>query len=625
MAVKINHRLTEGAIKFSPEYEEYLNNYRNSNINNASPVVTTDPNTYYKSNEERFNESVRLRNEMLKNLGIDPNNIANMGVSNGAVTPVFNNAGGSYSTIMSGSGSYTQPTAQYRNYNWDDGSSNLAPDNPLIQPVVYNNEFSPASTANMANDIYNKYYAGIVEQQQNKNTQAYRDTAQQSAATAGVAGMATGSRGAVQLQNQANREAQEANLAYQQQMQLQAFQDTINARQLELQNKIADYENAWAEVQQYGYVVTEKTGQLLGIQPGQQLTTLDFKNTMSNIAVNVANINAQKVQLDQQQQQLDQDWIKFQEQIRQYEKDFAEGKRQFDLNYDLQKQNTKANVYSQLVDMLQRYDTVTPAMAALGEQVGMTMPIGSSTSDYLTEAERYANNQYLYGESAMAGGQTGLQNSLLEQQQASLIQQQIQASGGNVANAALYSALLSQWKNQGVSMSQIQQMIGNSKDEKVTINGQEYTLSDIIGTKQAQGNSALAIANQIVGRNATGYGGLNDYDIGKAEKDIRGDWGTAQDMMDLTLRNIPTNQQARIKVTSLNGDTRTFTLPRTVSGLLTVVNNMNGWNSGFGSIAGTRNVYSYMADYFYDANGNLKPEVKLQQQQNINGPLDWLF
>lgn len=614
MAVKKNNRLTEGAIKFSPEYEQYLNNYRSTN---TPPVISTDPNSYYQSREDRFNESVRLRNEMLQSMGYDPNNVAGI--------PSGGSSGSSSTTIVGGNGNYTQPNAQYRNYDWGDGSNYLNPDNPLVQPVIYNNEFSPASTTSMANDIYNQYYAGIVEQQQNKNTQAYRDTAAQAAATAGAAGMATGSRGSVQLQNQANREAQEANLAYQQQMQLQAFQDTLNARQLELQNKIADYENAWMEVQQYGYVVSEKTGQLLGIQPGQQLTSLDFKETMSNIAVNVANINAQKVQLDQQQQQLDQDWLKFQEQIRQYEKDFAEGKRQFDLSYGLQKQNTNANVYNQLVDMLKRYDTVTPAMAALGAQVGMTLPIGEKTINYLTEAERYATDQYLYGESAMAGGTIGLQNSLLEQQQASTIQGIIQKSGGNVANASLYAALLTQWMNQGVSMSQIQQMIGRAKDEKVTINGQEYTLSDIIGTKQGQGNSALAIANQIVGRNATGYGGLNDYDIGKAEKDIRGDLGTAQDMMNLTLRTIPTNQQSRITVTSLNGDKRTFTLPSNINGLLTVVNNMNFGNSGFGSIAGTRNVYSYMADYFYDANGNLKSNVTLQQQQNINGPLDWLF
>lgn len=408
-----------------------------------------------------------------------------------------NPVGGSSSSSSVNVPNYTQPQAQYRSYDWGDGSQYLTPDNPLVRPVVYNNEFSPESTMSIASDVYNEYYSPIVQEQQRQNTQAYRNAAQEAAAVAGAAGMATGSRGAIQLANQANREAQQTNLQYQQQMQLQAFQDTIDARSLELQNKIQDYQNAWEEVSQYGYVVTEETGALLGIQPGQQLTTLNYKTAMSDIARNVAEINAQKVQLDQQQQQLDQAWIQFQEGVRQYEKDFAENQRQFDLSYRLNKDTT---IYDRLTDMLQRYDEVTPEMAMLGAQVGMRMTVGDKTIEYMSELERFENNQ------ASSQNQAYLDN-YYKQQLASQYMTSVQSTG-RITNAAQFSSVLADWATQGLSPTAAMEMIDNNS--VVPVGGEKIALEDIIGKSNKSKDAAKQLVSSILGGNAGAY----DYYVG---------------------------------------------------------------------------------------------------------------
>lgn len=408
-----------------------------------------------------------------------------------------NPIGGSSSSSSVNVPTYTQPQAQYRSYDWGDGSQYLTPDNPLVRPVVYNNEFSPESTMSIASDVYNEYYSPIVQEQQRQNTQAYRNAAQEATAVAGAAGMATGSRGAIQLANQANREAQQTNLQYQQQMQLQAFQDTIDARSLELQNKIQDYQNAWEEVSQYGYVVTEETGALLGIQPGQQLTTLNYKTAMSDIARNVAEINAQKVQLDQQQQQLDQAWIQFQEGVRQYEKDFAENQRQFDLSYRLNKDTT---IYDRLTDMLQRYDEVTPEMAMLGAQVGMRMTVGDKTIEYMSELERFENNQ------ASSQNQAYLDN-YYKQQLASQYMTSVQSTG-RITNAAQFSSVLADWATQGLSPTAAMEMIDNNS--VVPVGGENIALEDIIGKSNKSKDAAKQLVSSILGGNAGAY----DYYVG---------------------------------------------------------------------------------------------------------------
>lgn len=149
-------------------------------------------------------------------------------------------------------------------YGWDTGATLLAGygnEAPSTRNIVYNNEFSPESTMSMANDIYNEYYAPMVQQQQEMNTRDYQRAANRSIASV------ESDRAQIQLQNQAAREATAANTLYQQQQQAAAFQQTLDARNLELQNKIQDYENAWEEVATYGYVVTENTANLLGIDP----------------------------------------------------------------------------------------------------------------------------------------------------------------------------------------------------------------------------------------------------------------------------------------------------------------------------------------------------------------------
>lgn len=400
---------------------------------------------------------------------------------------------------------YSKPQSNLSQYDWGDGSEYLTPDNPLVRPVVYENEFSPESTMSIASDVYNKYYADMVAEQQRQNTQNYRNTAQEASAVAGAAGMATGSRGAIQLANQANREAQQTNLQYQQQMQLQAFQETLDARNLELQNKIQDYQNAWEEVSQYGYVVTEATGALLGIQPGQQLTTVAYKTAMSNIARNVADINAQKVQLDQQQQQLDQAWIKFQEDV-----------RQFNLGYELDKQSLSMQkdqtIYDRLTDMLQRYDTVTPEMVALGNQVGMRLTVGDSTVNYMSELERYQNNQ------AAAGNQT-YTDSYIKQQLASSYIEGIQRTG-KITNASQFATVLADWVTQGVNPLSAMEMVDDNG--VVTINGTQYELESIVGKTKTSKDAAKQLISTYLSQNNSAYdyyNKSNGYSTGKT-------WGT---------------------------------------------------------------------------------------------------
>lgn len=447
-------------------------------VDGGSNVVTSSNRNTQTDNQNRYTDllnSREARDAWLAARGYDSNGYPlNSSTTNVTATPT-----------------YEQPYAM-RNYDWGDGSQYLTPDNPLVRPVVYQNEFSPESTMSIASDVYNEYYAPIVDEQQRQTTQEYRNTAEEAAATAGAAGMATGSRGAVQLMNQANREATAANLQYQQQMQLQAFQDTLNARQLELENKIQDYQNAWQEVSQYGYVVTENTGNLLGIEPGQQLTTYAYKQAMSDIARNVADINAQKVTLNQQQQQLDQNWAQFQESIRQYEKDFAENQRQFDMSYELESQQVDSTIYSRLVDMLGRYNTVTPEMASLGRQVGMNLTVGSSTSNYLTEAERLANNESAYGNQQYY-------NQYQLQQLANSYLPAIQGSG-KIGNASQFAAVLAQWKSMGVSPNQAANYI---KDKNYEING--MNLRDVIGNVSGSRDAATAIAYQVLGGTQSQY------------------------------------------------------------------------------------------------------------------------
>lgn len=443
---------------------------------------------------------------------------------------------GNYAAAYTAAPTYQQPQAQYRSYDWDDGSSLLTPDSPLTRNVVYQNEFSPASTMSTASDVYNQYYAPMVETQQEQTTQAYRNAAQQAAATAGAAGMATGSRGAVQLQEQANREATAANMQYQQQMYLSAFQNTLDARKLELDNKIQDYANAWREIEEYGYVVTEKTGQLLGITPGQQLTTTAYKTVMSNIAANTASINAQKVQLDQSQQELDQQWANFQEGIRQYEKTFAEQQRQYDktfaeqqrqynLSYQLDKTKTDSTIYSRLIDMLSRYDTVTPEMAALGQQVGMSMRVGDQTYQYYTVAERLAQTQAYtdYSGYEKAFQQTQLANSLMSGNNV----YGINVSTSGVANAQLFSTLLAQWTTQGLSIEQAVNAIKNS-DTVVNIGGQEYKMEQIVGKSNAAKNSAIELAYLtagVSGRTSGTYAGYQSAGQGFGNVGAGASWG----------------------------------------------------------------------------------------------------
>lgn len=269
------------------------------------------------------------------------------------------------------------------NYDWDTGASMLSGfgnEAPTTRNVVYNNEFSPESTMSMANDIYNQYYAPMVQQQQEMNTRDYQRAANRSIESV------ENDRAQIQLQNQAARESTAANTLYQQQQQATAFQQTLDARNLELQNKIQDYQNAWQEVSTYGYVVTDNTANLLGIDPGQQLTTLQYKQIMSGIASSVADAEAQKVQLAQQQDELN---LKVQE--------LQQAQDQFKLSYSQTEKQLNNDLYDRLQNMLQRYDTVTPEMASLGRQVGMNLTVGDSTYNYQTSSEKLQNLQNQYG------------------------------------------------------------------------------------------------------------------------------------------------------------------------------------------------------------------------------------
>ena len=416
--------------------------------------------------------------------------------------------------------------------------------------------------------------------------------------------MATGSRGSVQLQNQANREAQEANLAYQQQQQLQAFQDTLNARQLELQNKVADYENAWQEVQQYGYVVTEKTGQLLGIVPGQQLTTLDYKTTMSNIAQAVANAEAEKVRLNQQQQQLDMAWAEFQEGIRQYEKDYA-------LNEFQVKNNVTNTLYERVVDMLGRYDTVTPALAALGAQVGMNMQVGSSTAQYMSEAEILAQRN----------NETSFTNNMTLEQMATSFLPTIKQIGG-VSNPATFANWVAAQVASGASANTIQGNIDRMSGEELTAIG----INDDNTSKRRAMNAVLQLMNTTQGLSG---GGLSTSEIQQAEKQLTGSglftgsflnaistatsggysvnyWGRPDRPQNV--------QRSNITVTDADGRTRTYTLPTNLSDLYDVANSVSFWNSntlGIGNASDRQASLAYLAAYFY-SNGKLKSNVRLQ-------------
>lgn len=240
---------------------------------------------------------------------------------------------------------------------------------------------------------------------------------------------------------------------------------------------------------------------------GQQLTTYAYKKAMSDIATNVANINAQKVQLNQQQQELDQQWASFQEGIRQYEKTFAEQQRQFGLSYELDKMNAQTQynsaIYSNLVDMLGRYSTVTQEMASLGAQVGMNLTVGDSTSNYLTEAERLANNQAIYGYTdsngnRVYGNMDYYNNYMTNQQLQSMANKYLPMvqSSGKIANSSQFAALLAQWKAAGVSADYAKDLISKKDDSVKAIVG---TSGDarragidlayrVLGTKEQYGN-----------------------------------------------------------------------------------------------------------------------------------------
>lgn len=221
---------------------------------------------------------------------------------------------------------------------------------------------------------------------------------------------------------------------------------------------------------------------------------------MSNIAKNVADINAQKVQLNQQQQELDQQWASFQEGIRQYEKNFAEQQRQFGLSYELDRMNAETQynsaIYQNLVDMLGRYPTVTQEMANLGAQVGMNLTVGASTSNYLTEAERLANNQAIYGYTDSSGnkvyGNMDYYNNYMTNQQLQSMANQylpMVQSSGKIANSSQFAALLAQWKAAGVSADYAKDLI-NKKDESVKA---------IVGTSGDARRAGIDLAYRVLG------------------------------------------------------------------------------------------------------------------------------
>ena len=460
-------------------------------------------------------------------------------------------------------------------YKWNTGANLLEPDSPLIQSVNYNNEFSPENTSAMANNIYNEYYAPLVQQQQKLNTQAYRDAAATATAQAGAAGMATGSRGSIQAMNQANREAQDANLVYQMQQQVQAFQDTLNARNLELQNKIQDYANAWEEVSQYGYVVTEKTGQLLGIQPGQQLTTTEYKNIMSTIAARTAEAEAQKVTLAQNQQQLE-------------------------ISAQYQKEQVTNTLYNRLIDMLSRYETVTPEMVELGKQVGMSMQVGDYTTNYMSEAEIQANTQ---------NQTSATDNRVISQLSTNLLPYIQQITG--VTNAATFAEYISNQIAAGSTAFQLQQAIKDMSDEELVKIG-------LSASKESKNSAISMLSKTIGGEGAIFQTQLSDSQKATAINQLQGNglltgsYLTAiTNYVSSPVLNGYSGGYKTIRVTSNTGNVKDFNLPPTLTAFDSIANKLNLWNTGVGGIGDRFVANQYIRENFYDANGNLLSAIQL--------------
>lgn len=385
---------------------------------------------------------------------------SNTGVSNVVQTPTIDTANTqdnlNYSNITNPEFSPINYTPTYGgNYDWDTGANMLSgfgAENPSTRQVLYNNEFSVDSTMSRANDVYNEYYAPRVQQQQAQNETTYQRN------TNRAIDNVTNDRAAIQLQNQNARDVAAANTAYQQQQQIQAFQDTINARQLELNNKIQDYSNAWQEVSTYGYVVTENTANLLGIDPGQQLTTLQYKQIMSGIASNIAAAEASKVQLQQEQdnlnlkaKELEQNRIKYTYDIR---------------NSQIQADST---IYNRLTDMLQRNATVTPAMVALGQQVGMSLTAGEPTSKYWTTAEELQNYQNVYGQdtaSTVSQAKQAQTNAVISNNIQSLLSQVTGRVNTGIQNPQTFANWITPLLQSGMSADNIKKQL--KKDKKDT-------------------------------------------------------------------------------------------------------------------------------------------------------------
>lgn len=407
--------------------QEFANN--NNNISTLNSAITN--NTYYRPNSSNtYNSRAPYGNDS----GGGRGNYADSSI------PTFNITyePPASPTLSPISYNPTDPSS----YGWDTGATLLAGygnEAPSTRNIVYNNEFSPESTMSMANDIYNEYYAPMVQQQQEMNTRDYQRAANRSIASV------ESDRAQIQLQNQAAREATAANTLYQQQQQAAAFQQTLDARNLELQNKIQDYENAWEEVATYGYVVTENTANLLGIDPGQQLTTLQYKQVMSGIANSVADAEAQKVQLAQQQDNLN---LRVQE--------LQQEQEQFRLNYEQNQQSIDNNLYTRLTDMLQRYDNVTPEMSALARQLGINLTVDDPTSKYWTTREQLENMQNQLGTDiapTITQGQQYIQNQLIASQIQDDLTEMTGSSG--VKNPSTFSNWILNLLNSGMGPEDI--------------------------------------------------------------------------------------------------------------------------------------------------------------------------
>ena len=242
-----------------------------------------------------------------------------------------------------------------------------------------------------------------------------------------------------------------------------------------MQNKIEDYSNAWEEIAKYGYVVSEKTGQLLGIQPGQQLTSIEYKSVMANIANMVAGIEADKVRLAQSQQQME-------------------------INKHTANTTDTSNLYSRLIDMLGRYDTVTPEMAALGKQLGMPMNVGDYTSNYMSEADIAASNY----------NQTSYRDIRTKQQIATTILPGLSGLVG-ITSPSAFATYLSEQIAGGATVAQIQKNIKDMDKNTLIANG----ISASNSAKTTAMNAARTAVNKITNakrQNVTGYSPL--WDIG---------------------------------------------------------------------------------------------------------------